>query len=589
MNIYQHVYGRVTRGYKGGTAGYQLAALSEELAACNEAVEKLNQLSFFHFRGGSGKEVRYSFFRPGSGYLALGCSRWARDLAGTVGAFAHHFVFHEDEFIAAAFTPIALLETLNGQFYESEGYLPGRVLPAIRTEDLPLPPVSRPREAPRDLILRLLDFLCGEPSPFTPLVVAPEDMAWPILDNLYASLHRPRIAELTFSTLFVEASDFASAFRIVFVPERRYIPAGTSIYRVFEADQLSAQSFPRAPLTEMWREHQDVAPQMIRFFDLSYLEPQNLAAADPLIDSLLAVGESFRRTLEYESVPNSLLFRLLLKDVNRVKQYWQAGMPLPYSAVHSVLLEDFIGRLPVLLQVAAWSRDSQLRDNALLELATLIAGDEVPSSLTKQLDSSELAAFLRQAALLPDSDLQKVGERLQPELRGAILAEVAWRILRTVPTRSVTANQGIVSWLRRQCDLMSGTDFPHATIAFIDWCDSCAQAVFRLQEFNLDPGQYRALVKLAWELCAARLTERELIAAVWHDANSRELLTYFASQFSHYTFKEQSQFLQALVALHLREHDYEILLNAIRTSDGSSIWPTIFASFSNASHQNNKT
>src|SRR2546423_7544855 len=88
MRFYQHVYGRVARGYRSGSPGYQLAALSEALADRQEMAEKLNKFSFFNLRGGKGTEARYSFYRPAEGFLSFGCSRLARDRSGAIGSFA---------------------------------------------------------------------------------------------------------------------------------------------------------------------------------------------------------------------------------------------------------------------------------------------------------------------------------------------------------------------------------------------------------------------------------------------------------------------------------------------------------------------
>src|SRR5438128_199497 len=116
MKFFQHVYGRVGRGYVGSSPGYQLAALTDELATATDVIEKLNQLSFYNLTDAKIAEARYSFFRPAKGYLAFGRSQLARDRTRTAGAFAHHFVCTEDDFARFSASPIDLFEALKPQF-----------------------------------------------------------------------------------------------------------------------------------------------------------------------------------------------------------------------------------------------------------------------------------------------------------------------------------------------------------------------------------------------------------------------------------------------------------------------------------------
>ena len=74
MQFYQHIYGRVSRGYRGRDEGYQVAAMSNELASWPQLVEKLSRYSFFEKYPGEGNPVRYSFFCPGDGFLAFGAA-----------------------------------------------------------------------------------------------------------------------------------------------------------------------------------------------------------------------------------------------------------------------------------------------------------------------------------------------------------------------------------------------------------------------------------------------------------------------------------------------------------------------------------
>ena len=145
------------------------------------------------------------------------------DLTGAAASFAHHFVCAEEEFLRARCSPVQLIR--QWPFLGGENDLPEdrELNPSALPELMPCSP-TRPRAASRPGPPR--PGFRGRP-PAGPPVDHGRRRAWPLLETLYAMLPRAEAAQLSFSTLFGECSQFVDWFRLVTVPDeaqRRRLP-----------------------------------------------------------------------------------------------------------------------------------------------------------------------------------------------------------------------------------------------------------------------------------------------------------------------------------------------------------------------------
>ena len=380
MILHQHAYGRVATGYAPAAPGYQLAALSPDLERERGAIERLNRLSFFTGRPGTGAAVRYSFCRPTPDLVAFGAIRWARDRTGAVGAFAHHFVGETAALIESGLTPVGMLDALRPHFLAGEDALgEDRRLATLETVGL-VDPGAEPPNCGDPAVWEVLDTLLATPRGErpglpTPMVVRADAEVWRFLHAVFRFLYPQRAAETTFSTRFVEASDFAAAFRLVVVPEARDAPTGASPFRVLGRGEPPPDADRRqGPYVACCRRHPQVVREMRRFFDLSHREPGNLVEGRRLLDTVLRTSAeaaaAFRFALESEAIPPRLLLGLLLGDAARADGYWRRGESVPYDdLLDEVVCADVWVRLPVLLRCAAERGDPMLREAALAALA----------------------------------------------------------------------------------------------------------------------------------------------------------------------------------------------------------------------------
>ena len=489
MTLHQHVYGRVAAGYRPAGPGYQLAALSPALDEEKGTIERLNRLSFFTPQRGGDTPVRYSFIRPAPGRVAFGASRLARDESGGVGAFAHHFVGTTSALVESGLTPVALLAALRPRFLDSEAALGAeRRLPPLDSATLADPPPDRAdtracagpgttdaiagvRTEPdavagTDLrVWTLLDACLatpygGRPRGPVPLVVLSDLAVWPFLEAVFRQLSPQRAAEMTFSTLFVEASSHAVSFRFVLAPEARDEPAGASPFRVLRHDQdddsLEPANHRHGPYVDFCRRRPHLVWETRRFIDLSHRQPHDLTGGGPLLDTVLHTSEpaasAFRAACESEATPRALLLRLLLASPARARRYWCHGEAVAYDgALADVVWEEATTRLPALLRIAAAGGHLALRDDALADLAARIRTTPQASDLLHALDpptggvSSASHSLPRPAAV--DA---RATHQLRPNLRsfiaqaacettGEILDLVA-AILRPPPTGTPESN-----------------------------------------------------------------------------------------------------------------------------------------------------
>ena len=436
MTLYQHVYGRVAVGYAASGPGHQLAALSPALEPEWQAIERLNRSSFCTYRRGGYTPVRYSFSHPGAGRVAFGASRLARDATGAVGAFAHHFVGATSALVESGLTPVELLAALRPHFLAGEAALGAeRRLPPLETEALTdlTPERAGGHEGAERTATDASDQVRSEPdaaaaadprvwalldaclaTPFgarprgpVPLVVLPDSAVWPFLDAVFRRLSPQRSAEISFSTLFVEASSYAADFRFVLAPEVRDEPAGASPFRVLRPGQdfelRAAANQRQGPYVDVCRRWPSLVWETRRFIDLSHRQPNDVAAGGPLLDTILHTSEeaagAFRAACESEATPRALLLRLLLACPARALRYWRRGEAVAYDeALADVVWEDAATRLPALLRIAADGRHSAMRDDALADLAARIRITPEASALLHALDRHQYRALLEAAA-----------------------------------------------------------------------------------------------------------------------------------------------------------------------------------------------
>ena len=436
MTLYQHVYGRVAVGYAASGPGHQLAALSPALEPEWQAIERLNRSSFCTYRRGGYTPVRYSFSRPDPGRVAFGASRLARDATGAVGAFAHHFVGATSALVESGLTPVELLAALRPHFLASEAALGAeRRLPPLETEALtdPTPERAGGHEGAERTATDASDQVRSEPdaaaaadprvwalldaclaTPFgtrprgpVPLVVLPDSAVWPFLDAVFRRLSPQRAAEITFSTLFVEASSYAADFRFVLAPEVRDEPAAASPFRVLHPDQNdepgTAANQRHGPYVDLCRQRPYLVWETRQFIDLSHRWPNDVAAGGPLLDTVLHTSEeaagAFRAACESEATPRALLLRLLLASPARARRYWRRGEAVAYDqALADVVWEDATTRLPILLRIAADGEHPDMRDDALADLAARVRIAPEASPLLHTLDRRLYRALLEAAA-----------------------------------------------------------------------------------------------------------------------------------------------------------------------------------------------
>ena len=333
MKFYQHIYGRVAKGYGTEYSGYQLAALTDSLADHSNLISKLNRYSFFHPCDGEGNDERHSFYSPVPGWLAFGCSRLVRDATDSIGSFAHHYVCDERDFLEAKLSPVALLKSL--PFIRSEDEIgSNRSLPVYELNGVePLPGMPEWRS----VALSLIDTYLGESVLVVPMMVLRETETWDLLAELFALLPQLEASRLSFSTLFKDATDHVDEFRLVFVPDQSVVPRDAQVYRVLdpgpEHQPFETPARP-VPLTAFWRSTEAAGPVLLNLINLLRQSPEQPADSDSALESLpklLACGRSFRDAIE--SLKVTEIYSLLVRRAKWLAAYGRAGKELPVNTV----------------------------------------------------------------------------------------------------------------------------------------------------------------------------------------------------------------------------------------------------------------
>ncbi len=496
MQFHQHVYGRVAKGYLSGSPGYQLAALSESLTDRRDMIDKLNKMSFFNL---SGDEARYSFYSPGDGFLAFGCSRLSRDRTGAIGSFAHHFICTESDFVQSQQSPATVLKYLidNSKFLEKETQLPAeRSLPPEEFE-LSLETTRTPEFQP--LAANLLNLYLDKSEKSIPLVVSSDNDAWQILAETFRLLPQLEAAHLSFSTLFTEASDFAGSFRLVFIPDSKYLPPDAYNYTVFEPGVTEIKN-PKSPvaLTELLLTAPADYEAFLELIHVLRHAPEKLDEVETHFARLILHGKLFRDCVEFLNAPR--IFELVLRRRSSIVAYGRAGRPLNYSDLSPVLWAHKDDYLPELLAAIGHLDDRKLRDSLLIDVARRVVKGDVPAEVLGQLVSTDLDHFFALAHDLSIDERCYLAETLTKEsFYGLQLHnQIARYLVSAIAEGRGQSWQRIGQWLQQQEKHLSLEPFAKAAIAMARWAGEESFYPPMLNDYRIAPVQYEALLEALW-------------------------------------------------------------------------------------------
>jgi hypothetical protein len=575
MKFFQHVYGRVSKGYRRGLQGYQLAALTDELAERLELVERLNRFSFFNLRNGTGAEERFSFYRPVAGFLAFGCSRLARDRSGSTGWFAHHYVCDEESFLNSSISPPRVLQQLT--WLKNEIELPAnRSLQAIEfpsneQHGVAAGEMTLASATIRPFALQILDMLMGKPLPVVPLVVATDEETWPILSELFSLAPRLEAASLSFSTLFADATDFIEAFRLVFVPDEKHVPSGTYVYRVAKAGTTFNPPPPPLLFTSIWRKHETKAPTLVRFINCMRQPKPELDEAAALLQELLAIGKDFRDCVESLRLQ---IYDVVLRDEKWIVAYARAGSSIHYREISTSLWKDPEKNLVPLLKASAELAVPELAEQALEDLAIKLAAGHVDTSIFTELHKANCLQMFYQVttrslspvALIELIDRIKNQHFYDNELHRILGHLSLVRILSD--DRDKWIDQ--LRWLHDEHDVRTADSFVDAVVGVGVWVNNKRSNQFWLRAYELSSSDYLILLENIWTHEFNRWQTYQLFEIVFHPRYVGELLWFVSQQLKHYDKGLQIDVLNVFAQkFGLAAVRNQSLLEAIRLSNDS--------------------
>jgi hypothetical protein len=406
VRFLQHVYGRVSRGYHGDTPGYQVAALSTELGQRADVLQCLNRLSFYRFRARDGAgPTRYSFFRPAPDLLAVGQVRMTRDLTGAAASFAHHFVCEEAEFLRAKCSPVQLVRQL--PFLGSESDLPEeRALGQILLPEL-APEHTAESERPR--ALAIVDRVFAGERLRVPLLVIPDGELWPLLETFFGMLPRAEAANVSFSTLFEESSEFVDSFRLVTVPGEAHARRVPDVCEILNLEEPHCVA-PGHELSAFWRRHPahgEALSDLVNWLRHGF-PPEGAVG----VGALAQTGREFRGVIDRLGL--TAIYPYLLADAADLAAYWQGGSPLPYSVFREAIWAQPQERLPVVFAFTRRVNASAFKEEALLDVARQLAAGTASPDCFILVDRSGLKAdFYRTCTShLALGEIQVLSDRL---------------------------------------------------------------------------------------------------------------------------------------------------------------------------------
>ena len=559
MKFYQHIYGRVAKGYGTEYSGYQLAALTDSLVDQSNLISKLNRYSFFHPCEGEGNDERYSFYSPVAGWLAFGCSRLVKDATGSVGSFAHHYVCDEREFLEAKLSPLGLLKSL--PFIKSEDEIgSSRSLPVYevnRVEPLPGTPEWR------SVALSLIDTYLGESVLVVPMVVLREAETWDLLAELFALLPQLEASRLSFSTLFKDASDLVDEFRLVFVPHQSIVPRNEPVYRVLDPgpERKPFETPARAvPLTAFWRSTETAAPALLDLINLLRQPPEqpaNVDVAMELLRKLLAYGQSFRSTIESLGVTE--IYSLLVRRADCLAAYGRAGTELPVNTVCAAVWVNTATAsacfLPA-LNAADEFRQHSLSTALFESLARHVVAQPDGLSLVQQIaEAKHFTRFCKTISAsdrLTDRELELLAEKLraEPYYSGELHQVLARRMLNRLDKVSSEETHRRGLWLKDEAGQVT-SPFVTAVVDLWEWAEahSGQRRYFSLQNYQFaSAAEYEEILPVTWNI-SKRYEWKDRIRMIYQPSYRGTFFSFCADRLKYWDFAEQKQFLETLVRM----------------------------------------
>jgi hypothetical protein len=505
MQFYQHIYGRVAKGYRSGSPGYQLAALDESLIDRQDMIDTMNKLSFFNLRDVQGGEARYSFYRPADGFLAFGCSRLARDRTGAIGSFAHHFVCTESDFVHSQISPAVVLQYLvtNSKFLENEAQLPSqRTLSPVEFE----PSVTIGRNPNlQSAACKVANLFLDKSERTIPLIVTSDAVAWELLGEVFSLLPQLEAARVSFSTLFTEASTFVNNFRLVFIPDRKYLPSDTYNYTILEPPNQNIAR-PQSPvaLIKFWFEAPEAYPAMLRLTHILRHQLNEVDEGESLFAELISHGKSFRDCIEMLEAPR--VFELVLRKKDWIVCYAHSGSSLKYEDLSTSVWEHREKYLPELLAALPDVGQQRLTDDLLLDVARHIIKDEVDLNVLGQLVSRELDHFFELTSLLSIDDRCRLAEKLKA---GRFYASQLHNKIARYMVAAITEGHKeswfkISRWLLQEENVLWSQPFARVALDLARWLAGDTEVAPRVREHRMTEAQYNELVDALWAVAISR-------------------------------------------------------------------------------------
>lgn len=581
MEFYQHIYGRVAKGYRSSYAGYQLAALTDSVIDNAELIERLNRFSFFHKHDRQGGGERYSFYRPVLGYLAFGCSRLVKDRTGAVGSFCHNFLCKESDFIASGASPITLLKRL--PFIKSEEALGDNR--SLEPYILDAPAETADTQKWRPLALSLLDTYLGESILVFPMVVLDEQSTWDLLHEIFALQPRLEASRLSFSTLFKGAADFIEVFRLVFVPDRKAAQGDEQVFRILEprpdSDLAALNPAPPVPFTVFWRKAPDQAPLLIRFIDTLRRSQDGLEDAALLLPELLGLNRSFetempklfREAVESLAVPH--VYELLARNSDWLRRYREGGGLLDYARLREVVWGAPYERLIPTLNATVQLRIQDLRVSILEDLARRVISGSVSLDLLKLLqDHDHLKTFYELTCNyrnLSIRDIQRLAERVRGNgsYSGQYHFSVARYALIEFGGDEKNKAAQAADWIIQEAQNHSDPFFTAVSDLF-KWYSLSPKKrpAYKLSDYILDSAQkYDLLLARAWGMTRPYAL-RDRMRMMLHPQHRDRFITFCSDRLRRLEFSDQRDFLGVLAGeLNPYGRENAPLIDAISRAD----------------------
>ena len=547
MQFYQHVYGRVSRGYKGKSPGYQLAALSDEIDKEKALIESLNYFSFNNKPGGKEEMTRYSFYRPEKKYLGFGASNYSKDLSGSIGSFAHNYICKEEEFFANTVSPVDILKSLS--FILNEQELPSnRSLPVQRLdlkEKFQVSGIWRP------FAIQLMDVYLGKSPLRVPMVIVPENDMWDILAELFSLLPCFEASLLNFSTLFIDSNNFLDGFRLVFVPSQNELPSQTNLYQIIVPNETSIQLPKPTPLASFWKKDQDDAMDVINFINMVRHMPDKINETYQNISHFLAKGKMFRDCIEFLRV--SGVIEIILSKPDYIVAFWQSGRPVEYNNISKILWKSPQKYLSSVLLAISQLNQMNIREEMLMDFTNRLISNQISIHLMDTLrETNNLQVFYDVAIRkLEINSLSNLAIKLN-ELtyyKKEIHCDIADKTVDYLQSDNKLKWEEYGSWLKNESkneckDALNS--YLKAVSDLVIWRKH--SGYFRLDRYPLlQKIHYEKLLETTWSIGNRHNTSlSDLIEKIYHHNFKRKYFQFILEKLNEYDLNDQKQILEIL-------------------------------------------